>query len=122
MSHPIPQEAQCRSHELLCDFSLVTDHPDAHVETCRFCGRKAIWNKVHGRIDNVRYGRAHLRDFLQPFGETRELFIKVYGTDSIERSKEADRRSSIGRAKTEDLKREAMDRYNVLSGRKKTFS
>jgi hypothetical protein len=75
----IEEEARC-SRGLLCDFFVLADHADALVEECSQCHRKAIYRKdKDGRVDNRRYGREHQRDFLQPFGESRELYRRIYG-------------------------------------------
>lgn len=81
----------------LCDFKVIGDYPDAQVEICVRCGKKVVYNKeitefrgdengqtvvVRGtRTDNHKYLRDHARDFLQPHGKTRKLFLQVYGPD-----------------------------------------
>jgi len=58
-------------------------YADATVERCLKCGRKAIWNKVDGRIDNQKYLRYHLTDFAQPFGPTHNFFERAYGKGKV---------------------------------------
>ena len=114
----VPPEARCR-RDLLCDYSVVREEPDAYVETCSQCGRKAIWNKAgRGRIDTRAYGRYHFRDLIQPVGEMRDLYIKIYGTESLRVQKPKVNRPQA----LEDVKREAMEHYRIISGRKKTFA
>ena len=82
-------EAQCKK-SILHDFEISRDLPDALIEICNFCGKKEIYKKVKGRVDDAKYLRLHLRDTLQPGGRTGELFKKIYGTkgkEGIERAK-----------------------------------
>lgn len=84
----IPEEAKCRK-EQLHDFIAIKDLPDALIEVCRFCGEKMIYNKVNGKYDTQKYLQAHLRDTLQPYGPTGELFRRIYGTKGIEMAERA---------------------------------
>lgn len=69
----------------LCAFEESRNLPDAVVEICVRCGKKVIYNKgKNGRIDNKKYLRDHRRDFIQPYGEDKKLFIKLWGYKGIE--------------------------------------
>ena len=73
----------------LCDFKPIGDHPDAHVERCVKCSKKVVYHKdANGRIDNKQYARDHIRDILQPFGDTAKLFEKVYGRSALKKAEE----------------------------------
>ena len=64
----------------LHNYELSKEDSKTLKETCTFCGHSVYWNKDKtGRLDNRRYARAHLRDFLQPHGRDHKLFLEVYG-------------------------------------------
>lgn len=51
-------------------------------EVCEFCGRTVLWNKdEHGRMDNRKYLRFHVRDTAQPKGITARVFREIYGDE-----------------------------------------
>src|SRR3990167_9309752 len=79
----ISETSKCRKN-FLCDYELSRDLPDALIEICVNCGKKVIYNKgKDSRIDNVKYLRDHIRQTVQPFGKTRELFMKIYGEEPM---------------------------------------
>lgn len=66
--------------EKWCDFEVILSNEEVQIERCSFCGKKVVYRKHEkGRIDNTKYLRDHIRHTAQPFGKTREIFIKVYG-------------------------------------------
>lgn len=73
----VDDRAKCRKGTLH-DFEVSRNLKDATIEVCRFCSEKRIYNKVGGRINNAQYARDHIRDLVQPFGKTKELFEKLY--------------------------------------------
>jgi len=49
------------------------------VERCTICNRKFSWPKGHkGRTNNVKYLKAHIRNFAQKDGATHQLFMRMY--------------------------------------------
>lgn len=61
------------------DFILLHETSRAKYEKCKICGKKERWNKgKKGRIDNVAYLQAHVRQFAQPIGSTRTVFMRMY--------------------------------------------
>jgi hypothetical protein len=74
--------SQCRYH----DFRQVLDNPEATVEVCRRCGCKEIYRKVGGRIDNKKYLKDHLRDFVQPDGPSAKIYEEIYGEAARKKS------------------------------------
>lgn len=92
-------DSACRI-AILCSFKVTGDHPDAQVEICTYCGKKVIYQKEitkfeqdengrtiierGSRVDNAKYLRDHKRDFVQPHGRTRKLFLKLYGQQPID--------------------------------------
>ena len=72
-------DSKCRKN-ILCDFEVSRDLPDAQVEICIRCNKKVIYKKdKRGRIDNKKYLRDHIRHTIQPWGKTRKLFLQIYG-------------------------------------------
>lgn len=80
-------EATCTKNKY-CSFEETEDYPDAFKERCIFCGRSIVWKKdEHGRIDNRKFHRLHLRDFCQPHGTTSRIFLELYGEQGIRKYK-----------------------------------
>lgn len=97
-------ENKCREKGL-CRFESIRDYPDAVVETCVECGKRLIYNKVGGTIDQQRNRRNHIRDTVQPFGMTGRLFRELYGDNAVDkfRIKEKEARDPKAEAR-EDLR------------------
>lgn len=84
MSYVIPPEAKC-TKEILHDWALIGEDTKVISEECRFCLKKSHYNKgERGRINNTKYFNHHYRDYLQPIGSQRELYVRIYGIDAIE--------------------------------------
>lgn len=113
----IPEEAQCRK-EQLHDFIVSKDLPDALIEVCRFCGERAVYYKREGRYDAQKHLRAHLRDTLQPYGQTRKLFQQVYGTKGVEKAERMGQKF-IDRNKRKEERLELHERR--VAARKRMF-
>lgn len=48
-------------------------------ERCNLCGKTFRWNKGYkGRIENIEYLRAHVRQYAQEFGSTKRVYMKLY--------------------------------------------
>lgn len=59
-------------------FELIKDTPGAKMENCIICGLRKRWVKGNkGRINNVEYLRMHVREFAQPTGSTKRVFMKL---------------------------------------------
>lgn len=102
---------------------MVTgDHADAHVEDCQNCGKRVIYNKdkVTGRIDNEKYLRDHLRDFLQPRGETRDLYALIYGADRIQ-AREKQEKEMNNRTTSQEIRDEAQDMLQTMKRKSTVF-
>jgi len=112
----IPAEAKCGVESaILCDFTVLLDNDEVVKEVCTFCGKKNYFNKYDGRIDNKRYADAHLRDFLQPQGGTRALYLKIYGTMGIKRAQEylEKKAKRENKSNTQELLEYARDVYKT---------
>ena len=69
----------CRWNGVPHDLFPVGENHTIKVERCRICNKKFSWKKgFKGRDDNVRYAKAHIRNFAQKGGATNRLFIKLY--------------------------------------------
>ena len=67
--------------------SKFEEYEDATVEyiiTGRQKGKKYVWRKVNGRIDNKKYAEVHRENFLQPTGRDKAEFIRTFGTEAYE--------------------------------------
>jgi hypothetical protein len=74
--HPSYQGAKCKRGKL-CDFNVVFHNHEVQKERCSLCGKDMIYNVIDGKIDQAKYGRDHVRDFLQPGGQAYE---EIYGS------------------------------------------
>lgn len=73
--HPSYSGAKCDKGKL-CDFNVVFQNHEVQKESCSFCGKKMLYRVIDGKIDTAKYGRDHIRDFLQPGGQAYE---EIYG-------------------------------------------
>jgi hypothetical protein len=69
-----------------CEFVVIKDTKGCKVERCKFCKRKEIYRVKNGRIDSAKYARDHVRDFCQPVGATKGVYLQVYGRKRLEAS------------------------------------
>jgi hypothetical protein len=61
------------------DFEQLYDCPSYKVERCKICHERKRWNKGwKGRVANVDYLIAHVRQYAQEGGATRRVFNKLY--------------------------------------------
>ena len=113
----IPDEAKCRK-DILHNFEISRDLPDALIEVCIACGEKNVYYKKNGELDERKYNNAHFRDLLQPYGRTGELFYQIYGTQGIETAVKA-RKGFISKAKRDDERAELEEKRIAM--RKRVF-
>jgi len=53
-------------------------------EVCRICNKKFRWKKGYkGRIDNVAYLKAHVRNYAQKFGATKRVYYRVNSPEKL---------------------------------------
>ena len=61
------------------DLKIIHENPQVKWEVCQICGNRFKWNKGYkGRVNNVEYLKAHVRNFSQRFGATKRVYMKVY--------------------------------------------
>jgi hypothetical protein len=64
------------------DFKIIHENPQVKWEVCQICNKKVKWNKGYrGRVANVEYLKAHIRQFAQKFGRTKQIYNKLYNPD-----------------------------------------
>ena len=112
-----PSEARCEKGTLH-DYQISRDLPNVLIEVCSKCSKKEIYYKYGGRFDTKKHLRAHLRDTLQPYGRTRDLYLQTYGTKGI-RLGERMAGQFIGRKKREEHRQELKEKR--ISLRKQVF-
>lgn len=113
----IPFEAKCTTSAVLCDFETIVDEPEAIVEICKFCHRKAYFNKYDGNVDKRSYANTHLRDFLQPYGAMKDLYIHIYGDRPIKdmRQHQENKAKKQPDAFREEMREYAQEEYRIAS-------
>ena len=63
-------------------FEIIKDIKSAKWEKCMICGERKRWGKGNkGRVDNSEYLKAHVREFAQPNGPTKRVFMKLHHPD-----------------------------------------
>ena len=69
----------CRWRGVPHDLYIRGETSVIKVEGCRLCRKTFRWPKwFKGRTDNVRYLKAHARNFCQKCGATHRLFMQLY--------------------------------------------
>lgn len=57
---------------------------EAMGEYCEYCNANVIWKIIDGEAQPVdRFFESHIRDFCQPFGLSRQVFIDCNGYERI---------------------------------------
>ena len=97
----------------LCKFEPYAEDESLIAERCIQCGKRESYRKIDGRIDNPKYLRDHIRDFLQPSGPTENLFWHVYGRAGYDRAL-AWQKLKKSKPTQEDWMYEARDTYKTL--------
>jgi hypothetical protein len=61
------------------DLHPVHETKAVKIEVCHICNKKFRWNKGYRqRIANNEYLEAHARNYCQPNGRTKALYMKIY--------------------------------------------
>jgi hypothetical protein len=61
------------------DMVRLGENPQEIREKCRICGKVKHWNKTYkGRVANAEYLKTHVRQFCQPHGATKRVFMKIH--------------------------------------------
>jgi hypothetical protein len=61
------------------DLIKLGENPQQIWERCKLCGKTFRWNKSYkGRVANVEYLQAHVRQYAQDFGSTKRAYMKLY--------------------------------------------
>ena len=61
------------------DLMIIHENPQIKLERCVLCNKRFRWNKGYkGRINNQEYLKAHVRQFAQQGGATKQIFNKLY--------------------------------------------
>lgn len=69
----------CKYRGIPHDMSIVFENQRVKCETCKICTRRFRWYKgFRGRVNNVEYLRAHVRNFAQRWGATKRIYHKTY--------------------------------------------
>lgn len=60
------------------DFEALADNNEFKIERCQICGIRKKWNKGYkGTINNKEYIKLHVRNFAQPDGITKRVFLEM---------------------------------------------
>lgn len=116
---PISPGASC-PRAILCDYITTVETKDVNVTVCQLCGKKQIYHVRNGRVDNKKFYEDHLRDFLQPYGAQKELYIRVYGTSDLKKMQEhLEKKREVSKT---DIHKGARDYHQMLRENRATFS
>jgi len=75
----------CKTSAKYCSWTVSRETPEAIVEVCEYCGRREVYKKRDGRIDNARYFENHQRDFAQPGSRA---FEEIYGRRGLSKARQ----------------------------------
>ncbi len=75
-------ESNCKKQKW-CGFEITLENDEVQKEVCRYCGKRVIYRKIDGKVDSNKYLRDHVRDFCQPWGATKRVYLELYGTKAI---------------------------------------
>ena len=74
----------CRNKGIPHNMKILHENPQVKWEACTICNKKFRWNKGYrGRVDNVAYLKAHVRNFAQKSGATRRVYNRVYSPEKM---------------------------------------
>lgn len=74
----------CRYRDIPHDFVVLFENPQKKIERCKLCNKTKRYNKGYKqRSDNIRYLKDHLRNFAQPWGTTRRVYLKIYHPEQL---------------------------------------
>lgn len=60
-------------------YETIVETTTGIIEVCKECKHRRVTKKdKKGRIDNEEYRKAHIRDFAQPTGPTKQIFDRYY--------------------------------------------
>jgi hypothetical protein len=66
------------------DLQPLVETEKLKVEICRLCSKKFRWNKrAKGRIHNIRWLEAHVRNTAQKWGRTKRIYYKLYQPEKL---------------------------------------
>jgi len=69
----------CRYRGIPHDLHIVHQNDYYKWEACHICNKKFKFKKGYkGRVDNVKYLKAHVRQFCQRGGATKRIYNKIY--------------------------------------------
>lgn len=78
---PIIRNYGCRNR-LPHDFKPKFENDRVKVEICHICNKTVSFKKHYlGRTDNRAYLESHARNFAQPYGRTKRLYMKIHYPD-----------------------------------------
>lgn len=66
--------------------NMTQVHDDKHlkIERCMICNKLFRWKKGYkGRIYNVAYLQAHVRQYAQKFGSTKRVYHRIHNPDKM---------------------------------------
>jgi hypothetical protein len=76
-------ELGCRYRGIPHDLKILYENPQKKIEVCQICNKKFKFNKgFKGRTENQEYLKAHIRNFCQKWGATRQIYNRVYRPES----------------------------------------
>ena len=72
-------DLRCRYRGIPHDLKIIHENPQIKIEVCQICNKKFRWNKGYkGRVQNVEYLKAHVRNCAQQWGATKRIYYKIY--------------------------------------------
>jgi hypothetical protein len=65
-------------------YKVLVSRPDGQKEACRYCGQVSIYRFKNWKMNpKDDYLMDHIRDFAQPFGKTKNIFLELWGQKAL---------------------------------------
>jgi len=107
-------------------YHVVKNHPEAQVEVCEACNHRVTYKKCDKGMDNKKYLQDHVRDFCQPYGPTRRVYLECYGEKRIKENEK--KRREVANKSIDEIFAEGVDEckeilrlWRQMDGRGYTF-
>ena len=68
------------------DLFPLGENKKEKAEECKICRKEFKYPKDStGRVDNEKYFKDHIRNFVQPYGDNQDLYRALYGDPNRKR-------------------------------------
>lgn len=110
----------CKTGAKFCKWRTDFTNKEVLIEHCDFCNRKCVYKIGNGEfVDRSKFIHEHVRDFCQPFGPTKWVFIHVNGKEAFEKFQEMREEKELRKSKIDEY--DYRFKEEVRSWKRSTF-